>query len=82
MPSHKNFICIDCKKDTWNEYYMIHTNTWKKAHPKSKGMLCIKCLENRLGRKLTSKDFNKVPLNLIKTKRTKILIDRLGDLLD
>ncbi len=74
---HKNFLCIQCKKDTWNEYYMLYSKVWKRANPKIKGMLCISCVESNIGRKLNSKDFTKAPINSIKTKRNKILVDRL-----
>ena len=53
--SHKGFACMDCKKDTWDEYYMLYSSVWKRANPKVKGKLCIKCVEKRLGRKLTKK---------------------------
>lgn len=75
--SHKGFECMDCGKDTWNEYYMIHSQTWKKANPKIKGKLCIKCLEKRLGRRLVKKDFTKVKINTLKEVRTRILTSRL-----
>lgn len=73
----QRFFCMDCKLDTWDEYYMIYTNVWKKVNPKIKGKLCITCLENRLGRKLTSVDFTKALVNTMKTERSKILQDRL-----
>lgn len=76
--SHKGFECMDCAKDTFYEYYIVYLKLWKKANPKLKGKLCIKCLEKRLKRKLTPKDFTKVLVNRIKDKRTKILEDRLG----
>lgn len=76
--NHKKFHCIDCNKDTWNEYYMLYSKVWKKANPKNNGMLCIDCLESRLGRKLTKKDFTKAVVNTIETKRTATLRNRLG----
>ena len=78
MKSHKGFECMDCGKDTFYEYYMVYSRVWKKANPKVKGKLCIKCLEKRLGRKLTVNDFTKVKVNTIKDRRTKILENRLG----
>jgi len=78
-----NFLCLDCGKDTFrNEYYMLRNPVWKKANPKIKGMLCIKCVEKRLGRKLTKKDFADVPLNRAKSfmniPRSALLKNRLG----
>ena len=58
--------CLDCKTDTYEigEYYMVHHDLWETANPKIKGMLCIGCLERRLGRELDYTDFTWSPLNL------------------
>jgi hypothetical protein len=77
-PSRKAFKCIGCKKDTWNEYYMLYSRVWKKANPKFKGMLCISCVEARLGRSLAKKDFTKALINTMPMTRTSKLSDRLG----
>lgn len=63
------FTCIDCKINTHliNEYYMLKHHVWNKAHPANKGMLCIACVERRLGRLLRFGDFADVPLNYIST---------------
>lgn len=59
-----NWKCKDCRKDTHNEYYMVHDSLWKKAVPKDGSiMLCILCLEKRLGFKLCRFDFTLCPLN-------------------
>jgi hypothetical protein len=62
--------CVDCHVNTFEikEYYVVTTKTWRKAgmkHPfeSGDGMLCIGCLESRLGRKLTSRDFYDCPAN-------------------
>jgi hypothetical protein len=59
------FICKDCKVDTLaiDEYYMVTDEVWEMANPQRRGMLCIGCLEDRLGRQLTASDFTDVPLN-------------------
>jgi len=61
----KDFLCLDCNKDTLriSEYYMVHDKLWLKASPNDFGMLCIKCLEKRLNRKLSKKDFTDCPVN-------------------
>jgi len=58
------FDCVDCGLNTACEYYMVHNALWKAAgmNPHG-GMLCIGCLEERLGRKLTSADFTEAPVN-------------------
>ena len=70
-------MCMDCGKDTWDEYYMLYGKVWKKANPQISGKLCILCVENRLGRKLNKKDFTKVDGNTDDSKRTPILKKRL-----
>jgi hypothetical protein len=75
--SHKGFECMGCEKYTWNEYYMLYSQVWKKANPKIKGKLCINCVETRLRRKLTKKDFTKAIINHMNTNRSTILKNRL-----
>lgn len=69
---------MDCSKDTWNEYYMLYARVWKKANPQVEGKLCVSCVERRLGRRLTPKDFTKVIINTEKTKRTAKLQSRIS----
>jgi len=59
------FNCLDCGVNTADnyEYYMVKNKIWRKAHPEDDGMLCIGCLEVRLGRVLTHKDFTSAPIN-------------------
>lgn len=62
------FLCIDCQADTlrtW-EYYMVHSRVWLEAVPENQGagMLCIGCLEKRLGRRTNREDFTDCPLNV------------------
>jgi hypothetical protein len=51
--------CLDCGVfvHAINEYYMLHNAVWQEAHPADDGMLCIGCVEERLGRRLTPGDF-------------------------
>jgi hypothetical protein len=64
-PKNSGFTCLDCEICTncIYEYYMVTDDVWSQAHPKSRGMLCLGCLENRLGRKLTGEDFPILPVN-------------------
>ncbi len=67
-------ICLDCKISTFaiNEYYMVNHSVWDETGlGRRDGMLCIGCLETRIGRTLTQFDF----LDCYKSDR---LIDRLG----
>lgn len=56
--------CVDCYLDTYeaDEYYMVHNHLWTIYGPK-RGMLCIGCLEERMGRKLNAADFTDYPIN-------------------
>ena len=52
-----DFRCRDCGND-YDEYYMVHNHVWKAGGlPKDGGMLCIGCLEKRIGRRLCRDDF-------------------------
>ena len=54
--------CADCERSIQNERYVVRNTVWKKAGDVS-GRLCVGCIEKRLGRKLTPKDFPRTPLN-------------------
>lgn len=67
------WLCLDCQVDTSHkgirEYYMVHNHVWREAfktefHKKREpGMLCLGCLETRLGRMLTAFDFTSCALH-------------------
>lgn len=64
-----DYECLDCKVDTSeiNEYYMVKGTLWLEAmrtRGDKKRMLCLGCLEERIGRTLTSHDFLDVPVNV------------------
>lgn len=64
--SYRYFSCKDCATCTLcdDEYYMVTDQVWESAKlPHNKGMLCLGCLELRIGRLLTKDDFSDVPLN-------------------
>lgn len=74
------FLCLDCRRDTSDEYYMVHDELWLEANPDDDGMLCVLCLEARLGRQLTAADFTDAPVNDTEESswyKTKTLVDRL-----
>lgn len=56
--------CGDCTQCT-DEYYMVEDEVWYSAiTARSKpAILCIGCLEQRIGRLLTKDDFSDAPLN-------------------
>jgi len=74
--------CRDCDIDTIQagEYYSVLDEVWAEAGMRyNGGMLCISCLEQRIGRSLQPTDFKDCPLNRgwLRDKSQKLL-DRLG----
>lgn len=65
MTSRTRFLCLDCGQDTgkMREYYFVHTELWLTVVSSAKGMLCVGCLEKRLGRELTAVDFTGAYIN-------------------
>jgi hypothetical protein len=62
----KSFHCLDCGVHTAEagEYYMVQNHIWKSAGLEyDGGMVCIGCLEARIGRKLLPEDFPNYPVN-------------------
>jgi hypothetical protein len=59
--------CMDCGVDTdaINESYMVIDDLWRAAVPTEAGMLCVGCLEKRLGRTLQRKDFAKFCISAV-----------------
>jgi len=63
--TRRQFLCLDCGVDTGriNEYYMVIERVWWAVHDSGIGMLCIGCLETRLGRRLRPDDFTDAYVN-------------------
>jgi hypothetical protein len=72
------YDCLDCSRCTRDlaEYYMVTRAIWRRVRGRL-GMLCIGCLEGRLGRRLCRQDFLAVPLNQERRKRSRRLSLRL-----
>lgn len=82
IPDYLSWFCLDCNEHTGeiNEYYMVHDHLWVLNVPEYHGMMCIGCLEDRLGRKLNPEDFTDCPLNQTKDDKSQRLKNRLfGD---
>ena len=77
--SRSKWICLDCKVDTGKiyEHYFLKQSVWDTIHTSIKGMLCIGCAEQRLGRKLTKDDFTDCYINSLKGKHSLRLLSRL-----
>jgi hypothetical protein len=60
-----DWACRDCGASTHAERYIVKDETWRQsALDYRSGMLCVGCLEARLGRKLARGDFIFTPLNI------------------
>lgn len=62
MPDTGHFDCRDCGMDTRDgvggEIYLVHDELWQQYGPEGGiGCLCVGCLEDRMGRRLTVSDF-------------------------
>lgn len=57
--NQKMGVCVDCASDVlWRESYIVRNKVWEQAGMAwDGGFLHLTCLEKRLGRKLTVKDF-------------------------
>lgn len=55
--------CADCGVYTVGEYYMVRDDIWERVWGDRPGLLCIGCLESRLGRTLASDDFTDCRVN-------------------
>ena len=81
---HEKWHCLDCDRFLLGqdgEYYMVRNSIWYSVThgQECEGMLCIGCLEVRLGRELEATDFTDCPLNHEKRKRGSTrLKDRLN----
>lgn len=63
--SRKKWLCLDCKVDSGRifEHYFLNTPLWMSLVGSNKGMLCVGCVEKRLGRRLVPGDFTDCYLN-------------------
>lgn len=78
--SRRKFLCLDCRVDTGriHEHYFIKTELWLTVMPSIVGMLCIGCLEDRLGRELVANDFTDASINTAKHEaKSQRLMSRL-----
>lgn len=60
--NRNTWLCLDCGENTFEnneDYYMLRNRLWRRLVPREErhGMLCLACVEGRLGRPLTPADF-------------------------
>lgn len=53
----------DCDHTGAWEWYIVHDEVWAEADAEELDVLCVGCLEGRLGRPLTAADFPAIPVN-------------------
>lgn len=78
-PVPLDWTCMDCGRDTAasNERYSLKHMIWRRVNPIILGMLCLKCVEDRLGRALYRSDFSSAPINAKYTHACPALAERL-----
>jgi hypothetical protein len=76
------WCCLDCGKNTGpaEEYFMLRHELWRRLVGRRDrgGMLCIRCVELRLGRGLCGRDFLQVPVNAGQARVCDALAQRLA----
>jgi len=74
--------CIDCGINTGptQEYFMLRHDIWRRlvARRERGGMLCLRCVELRLGRGLCGGDFLQVAVNARQARVCGALAQRLA----
>jgi hypothetical protein len=82
--ARRNGCCADCGVNTLaaDEWYIVKDDVWQAASRLGdvtvSFFLCIGCIEQRLGRRLTPGDFDDVPINVPnKFSMSRRLRDRL-----
>jgi len=74
--------CLDCLKDTdiAEEFYALHDDLWRRLvrRPSRGSMLCLDCVERRLGRALHRGDFANVAVNQQEARKFPALARRLA----
>jgi hypothetical protein len=81
LDMNTDFVCHDCGVDTLGlgEYYMVHSWIWE-VYGTGDGMLCVGCLEARLGNELVGSDFLDCELNTnhVVYPKSPRLLERIG----
>jgi hypothetical protein len=79
--ARSRFLCLDCGLDTGQalEHYMLLDAVWALAGLGRESMLCVGCVEARLGCRLERSDFAPVKTNHPKViQMSSCLLERIG----
>lgn len=78
MKRSNKWKCLSCRNDTRYEHFFLKDEIWFKVHNSKSGMMCINCIEIRLGRKLNKSDFTDCYINKLDYgSKSLVLLDRL-----
>ncbi len=77
--SKRKWNCVDCSNDTKLEHFFVKNTVWfGEAKMPEMGMLCVGCLERRIGRTLCKNDFTDAHINDPRRySKTARLVERL-----
>lgn len=77
--SKRKWDCVDCSTDTSLEHFFVNNEVWfGEAGMPEAGMLCVGCLEKRIGRTLCMSDFTDAHINNPRRySKTMRLVNRL-----
>lgn len=79
--SGRKWLCLDCGENTsqMKEHYFVRSDVWFSVMDSEVGMICIGCLETRLGRQLVGADFTDAWINdPRRNSMSARLVDRLS----
>ena len=72
-----NWNCVDCQKDCSvddKDYYMVKKDVWEK-YGVGKKMLCMDCLDERMGHPITKSEILDCPWNNFLNPYTREIIE-------
>lgn len=75
-------LCHDCGYNTLEsnkDYYMVHNEVWQRyGLGQQPGMLCVSCLEMRMGHPLLAHQLTAAPINTLLNPFTRSLLQKAG----
>lgn len=78
VSSSRKWFCVYCSADVHLEHCFLKQEIWNKIHNSCFGMVCLSCMEQRLGRLLNKDDFTDCYINRLNYgSKSARLVDRL-----
>lgn len=74
-----DYYCFDCEMNLFLEWFTVHDSVWEQTGlgPQD-GVLCVGCLEKRIGRRLSVSDFAETQNNQPSEFHSDRLLSRFG----